>query len=132
MIQINQKQKIKLLILSGLLREQTTMLKLLKQRIKYRVNGLAITSALTVLKIKYLILIVYLKKKTDYGTKITEIEMNFTDHSHDKYTTFPKFNTLAADLFNVRLKQADLVTKTEASIKKIIQIKQNICFLRMS
>ena len=72
------------------------------------------------------------KKKTDYGTKIYEIEKNFTYHNNDKYTTLPKFNTLAADLFNVKLKQADLVTKTEASIKKLTQIKQNIWFLRMS
>ena len=54
-----------------------------------------------------------LVKKTDYDTKITEIEKKHTDHDHDKYMTTPKFNTLAADVFNVRLGQANLITKTD-------------------
>ena len=52
-------------------------------------------------------------KKTDYDAKITEIEKKLTDHNHDKYITTPKFNNLAADVFNAILKQADLVTKTD-------------------
>ena len=51
-------------------------------------------------------------KKTDYNTKITEIENKLKNHNHDKYITTPEFNTLAADIFNPRLKQANLVTKT--------------------
>ena len=51
-------------------------------------------------------------KKTYYDTKITEIEKKLTDHNHDKYITTPEFNTLAADVFNARLAQANLVTKT--------------------
>ena len=54
-----------------------------------------------------------LVKKTDYNTKITEIEKKLTDHIHDKYITTPEFNTLPADVFNVRLKWANLVTKTD-------------------
>ena len=54
-----------------------------------------------------------LVKKTDYDTKITEIEKKITDHNHDKYITTPEFNTLAADIFNARLAQAILVTKTD-------------------
>ena len=54
-----------------------------------------------------------LVKKTNYDTKITEIERQFTDHNHDKYITTPEFNTLAADVFNARLAQANLVTKTD-------------------
>ena len=54
-----------------------------------------------------------LVKKTDYNTKITEIEKKVTDHDHDKYITTPEFNTLAADVFNARLAQAHLVTKTD-------------------
>ena len=34
-----------------------------------------------------------LVKKTDYNTKITEIE-----NDHDKYITTPEFNTLAAEV----------------------------------
>ena len=43
-------------------------------------------------------------KKADYDTKITEIEKKLIDHNHDKYITLPEFNTLAADVFNARLK----------------------------
>ena len=33
--------------------------------------------------------------------------------SHDKYITTPEFNTLAADFFNARLAQANLLAKTD-------------------
>ena len=56
-------------------------------------------------------------KKTDYDTKITEIEKKLTDHNHDKYITTPEFNTLAADVFNARLAQANLITKTDFDAK---------------
>ena len=52
-------------------------------------------------------------KKTDYNTKINEIEKKLTDHDHDKYITTPEFNALAADVFNARLVQANVVTKTD-------------------
>ena len=52
-----------------------------------------------------------LVKKTDYKTKITEIEQKLIDHNHDKYITTSEFNTLVADVFNVRLAGANLVTK---------------------
>ena len=54
-----------------------------------------------------------LVKKTDYNTKITKIENKLNNHNHDKYSTNPEFNTLAADVFNARLKQANLVAKTD-------------------
>ena len=52
-----------------------------------------------------------LVKKTNYDTKITEIEKKLTDHDHAKYITTPEFNTTAASVFNARLAQANLVTK---------------------
>ena len=52
-----------------------------------------------------------LVKKTDYDTKITEIENKLNNHNHDKYITTPEFNTLAADVFNAKLAQANLVAK---------------------
>ena len=59
-------------------------------------------------------LVVLLKKtKTDYNTKITEIEKKLTDRNHDKYITTLECNTLAADIFNARLGQANLVSKTD-------------------
>ena len=33
--------------------------------------------------------------------------MKLTDHNHDKYITTLEFNTLAADIFNARLAQAN-------------------------
>ena len=51
-------------------------------------------------------------KKTDYNTKITEIENKLNNHNHDKYFDTQEFNTLAADVFNARLAQATLITKT--------------------
>ena len=54
-----------------------------------------------------------LVKNTDYNTKVTEIENKSNNHNHDKYITTPEFNTLATDVFNARLPQANLVTKTD-------------------
>ena len=58
-----------------------------------------------------------LVKKTNYNTKINELEKKVTDHSHDKYITTPEFNTLAASIFNARLAQANLITKTDFDVK---------------
>ena len=50
-------------------------------------------------------------KKTDYITKVTEIETKLNNHNHDKYVTTPEFNKLAADVFNARLSHANLLPK---------------------
>ena len=42
---------------------------------------------------------------------------NLTDHNHDKYITTPEFNTLAAAVFNARLPQANVITKTDFDAK---------------
>ena len=39
--------------------------------------------------------------------------MKLTDNDHDKYITIPEFNKLLAEVFDARLKQADLVPKTD-------------------
>ena len=89
------------------------------------------------MKIKYLI-INSLVKKTDYDVKITEIGKKLIDHNYDKYITTPEINTLAADVFNARLAQGNLITKTDfdaklSSLKRIITTnKQNIYLLKMS
>ena len=54
-----------------------------------------------------------LVKKTEYNTKVTEIEKKLTDHSHNKYITTTEFNKLATDAINARLVQADLVKYTD-------------------
>ena len=45
------------------------------------------------------------------------MKKKLTDHNHDKYITTPEFNTLAANVFNARLAQASLVTKTDFDAK---------------
>ena len=40
-----------------------------------------------------------------------------TDHNHHKYITTPEFNTLAADVFNARLAQTNLIKKTDFDAK---------------
>ena len=58
-----------------------------------------------------------LVKKTEYDTKISDLEKKFSDHNHDKYITTPEFNTLAASVFHARLAQANLITKTDFGAK---------------
>ena len=53
-----------------------------------------------------------LVKKTDYDTKVKEVEDKLNSNNHDKYITTPEFNILAADVFNARLAQANLMVKT--------------------
>ena len=75
------------------------------------ISNLATKTALTTVENK-IPSVSNLVKKTDYNTKITEIEKKLTDHNHDKYITTPEFNTLAASVFNARLAQANLITKS--------------------
>ena len=56
-------------------------------------------------------------KKTDYDTKISELEKTLTDHNHDKYITTPEFNELTAEIFAARLAQANLITKIDFDAK---------------
>ena len=56
-------------------------------------------------------------KKTDYNTKVTEIENKLSNHNHDKYIDTSEFSKLAANVFNARIAQANLITKTELDSK---------------
>ena len=59
-----------------------------------------------------------LVEKTDYNTKIREIENKVNDRNHDKYITTPEFNTMAADFFKARLAaQTDLIRKPDFDFK---------------
>ena len=73
------------------------------------------------LKIKYLLSVVQLRKQT----KISELEKKLTDHVHDQYITTPENNTLAADVFNARLAQEHLITKTDFDAKLLSLNKKN-------
>ena len=75
-------------------------------------------------------------RKTVYNTKITEIENKFTNHNHDKYIDTQEFNKLAADVFNARLAQTNLIPKTDLMPNcqiltgKLLKINQNIYLLK--
>ena len=58
-----------------------------------------------------------LVNKRNHNTKLTEIENKLNNHNHDKYIDTPEFNKLAVDVFNARLAQANLVTKTNFDAK---------------
>ena len=101
--------------------------------------GLATTSALTTVQNK-IPDVSSLVKKTDYNTKITEIEKKVTDHNHDKCITTPESNRFAREVFNERLKQANLVTKKnfDEKLRSLSQkndsnqIKQSFYLLKMN
>ena len=56
-------------------------------------------------------------KLTNHNTKITEIENKLTNHNHDKFIDTQEFNKLAADVFNTRITQENLITKTDFDAK---------------
>ena len=56
-------------------------------------------------------------KTTDYNTEVTEIENKLNNHNHEKYIDTAEFNKLPVDVFNARLAQANLITKTDFDAK---------------
>ena len=84
------------------------------------ISNLATKTALTTVENK-IPSVSNLVNQTNYITKITEIENKLSNHNHDKYSTTPEFNTSTADVFNVRLAQAKLITKTgfDAKLSRI-------------
>ena len=81
------------------------------------VTSLATKTALTAVENKIPDVGSLVKKKTIYDTIISELEKKLTDHNHEKYSIIPEFNTLVASVFNARLAQADLITKTDSDAK---------------
>ena len=47
-------------------------------------------------------------EKTDYHTKVTEIENKLNNHNHDKYIDTAEFNKLAGEAFTARSAKANL------------------------
>ena len=80
------------------------------------VNNLATKAALSAVENK-IPSVSNLVRKTDYNTKVTEIENKLNNHDHDKYINTSEFNKLAAHVFNARLAQAKLIAKTEFDAK---------------
>ena len=77
-------------------------------------------------------------KKTDYNTKVREIENKLNDHNHDEYIDTSKFTTLATNVFNMRIAQANLITKTvlmlnyQCLTEKLLKINQIMYLLKMN
>ena len=82
------------------------------------ISGLATSSALTAVENK-IPNISNLVEKTDYNTNISEIEGKINNHNHDRYT--PEFSRLTTENFKARLKQANLISKSDldTELKKI-------------
>ena len=66
----------------------------------------------TLIILVLLILVIQLKK-TDYNTKINEIENKTNDQDLTKYITTQEFNKLTLENFASRLAQADLASKND-------------------
>ena len=45
------------------------------------------------------------------------MKYKFNNHNHDKYIDTSEFNKLAVDVFNARITQANLITKTDFDAK---------------
>ena len=80
------------------------------------ISGLATNSALTAVENK-IPDVISLVTKTDYNTKISDIEKKITDHDHDEYTTTSEINKLTTENFKAKLAQSNLVTKTDFEAK---------------
>ena len=97
--------------ITNLATKTTLNTKIKEVKVKYLVLLTQLLKLLLMpMKIKYLVLVIQLKK-TDYNTKVNEIEKKITDHYHDKYITTPEFNKFTAEIFDLRLKHANLASK---------------------
>ena len=125
-IKEDEKKLIRKLILIGLLKKANYNAKISEVENKIpSISGLTTNAALAAVENK-IPDVSSLVKKTDYNTKVSEIEKKLTDQNHDKYITSPEFNKLTAKNFAARLKQANLVTKTDFDDKlKILNQKIN-------
>ena len=53
-----------------------------------------------------------IQKKYDYNTEINEIEIKITDHTHNRRIITPEFSKFTKELFDLRLKKANLPSKS--------------------
>ena len=58
-----------------------------------------------------------LVKKQATILRLLIVKINSIIYNHDKYVATSEFNTLAANVFNARLAQANLITKTDFDAK---------------
>ena len=86
---------------------------------------MATNAALTTVEIEIPNISCLVKKKQIIKQKLLKLKKKLTDHDHDKYSTTPEFDNLAARVFTTRLAQENLVTKTD-SHTKLISLKRKI------
>ena len=135
---INQNQKKKIPDISNLVKKSDYNTKVSEIEGKISsISNLATTSALTTVETK-IPSTSNLVKKTDYDTKVKEIEKKLTDHKHDKYIATLEFNKLAVMFLirdqhkQIQLQRQTLMLNYPALIEKLLQIKQDICLLKMN
>ena len=58
-------------------------------------------------------MLVIQSKKTDYNTKTNKIVKKIADHSHDIYTATVECSNLTLEYFVARLKQTNLISKSD-------------------
>ena len=92
---------------------EKTKLTELEDKIPY-VRSLATKTALSAVENKIPSVSSLVKKDTN----ISELEKKLTDLNHNKYINTPELNTLAASVFNARLPQTNLITKTDFDAKQ--------------
>ena len=80
------------------------------------ISNLATKNAVTAVENK-ITSVSNLVKKTYHNTKITDIENKLNNHDYDKYIDTSEFSTLTTNVFNARLVQANLITKTDFDAK---------------
>ena len=120
---------------SGLVKKTDYNTKITEDKI-HDISGSATKTALTTVEIR-IPKISGLVKKIDYNTKITDIENKLNNHNHVKYVATSVYNTLAANVFNARLAEANLITRLismlscQVLIEKLLQIKQSIFLMIM-
>ena len=91
MMRINQNQKIKFLIII-LKKYYDAKISEIEGAVP-NVSNLATKTPLTTVENKIPSVSSLVKKKTDYNTKVTEMENKLNNHNHDKYITTAEFNT---------------------------------------
>ena len=102
---------------SGLVKKTSYNTKITKLETKIPdISNLATKTELTTVE-NEILSISNLVKEADYNTKVTETENKLNNHNHDKYIDTSEFNKLAADVFNARVAQANLITKTDFDAK---------------
>ena len=79
-------------------------IKTTSEKVWVNISNLATKTVLTAIENK-ISSVSNLVKKTDYNTKITEIENKLNNHNHDKYIDTSEFNKLTSDVFNAKLAQ---------------------------